>query len=122
MSWIVDDMWVFAQAAHRLRFAVFAGQAGLVQPLGLDHGDGHIAFETAVVGQVDALGSPGGAGCGKWSAAAIVRLGGAGVNGARSSYSPLSSRIASSANAVRKGSSDRERTCSRSPIAIGVRQ
>ena len=50
-----DDVRVVAEAAHRLRLALDAGEAGFVQAFGLDDGDGDVAVELRVVGEVDAL-------------------------------------------------------------------
>ena len=50
-----DDVRMVAEAAHRLRLAADARQPVGVQPLGLDHGEGHVAVELRVVGQVDPL-------------------------------------------------------------------
>jgi hypothetical protein len=50
-----DDVRVRAEAAHGLGLAADAGQAGGVQALGLDQGEGHVAVEAGVVGQVDPL-------------------------------------------------------------------
>jgi hypothetical protein len=44
---------VRAQAAHRLRFAGDAIAAGLVEPFGLDLGEGNVAVEGRVVREVD---------------------------------------------------------------------
>jgi hypothetical protein len=50
-----DHIGVVAQTAHRLGLAADTGQAGCVQALGLDQGEGHVAVEPGVVGQADPL-------------------------------------------------------------------
>ncbi len=50
-----DDVGVVAEPAHRLRLAPHAREPRLVEALGLDQGEGHVAVELRVVGQVDAL-------------------------------------------------------------------
>ena len=44
-----------AKASHRLRLVADPGEALLVQPLGLDDGDGNVPVQPFVVGEVDAL-------------------------------------------------------------------
>ncbi len=44
-----DDVGVVAQPTHRLGLAADALQAGLVQPLGLDDGDGDVAVQLGVL-------------------------------------------------------------------------
>ena len=50
-----DDVRVVAEPAHRLRLALHAGEAGLVEALGLDDGHGYVAVQLVVVGEVDLL-------------------------------------------------------------------
>jgi len=44
-----------AEAAHRLGLAADAHAAGVVESLGLDQGEGDVAVEERVVGEVDLL-------------------------------------------------------------------
>ncbi len=50
-----DDVGMRAEAAHGLRLPLDAGTAGVVQALGLDQGEGDVAVQLGVVGQVDLL-------------------------------------------------------------------
>ena len=50
-----DDVGVVTEAGHGLGFAAYALQAQEVEAVGLDHGEGDVAVEAGVVGQVDAL-------------------------------------------------------------------
>ena len=50
-----DDVRVVAEASHRLRFALDACEAGVVQALGLDQRDRDVAVELRVVREVDLL-------------------------------------------------------------------
>jgi hypothetical protein len=52
-----DDVGVAAELAHGLRLALNAGEAGVVEALGLNDGHGDLAVEALVVGEVDALAS-----------------------------------------------------------------
>ena len=50
-----DDVGVGAEAAHGLGLALDAGSPWLIQAVGLDEGEGDVAVEQGVVGEVDAL-------------------------------------------------------------------
>ena len=50
-----DHVAVVAQAAHGLGLAAHAAHARLVEAMGLDHADRHLAIDHRVAGQVDAL-------------------------------------------------------------------
>ena len=50
-----DDVWVRTEAAHGLRFAAHARQPGIIEPFGLDHRNGDVAIQPAVMRLVDAL-------------------------------------------------------------------
>jgi hypothetical protein len=50
-----DDVGVVAEPAHGLSLALDAEEALVVEPIGLDQGEGHLPVELRVVGQVDAL-------------------------------------------------------------------
>src|SRR5438045_5412700 len=50
-----DDVGVVAEAAHGLRLARDAGAGGGVEAFGLDQGEGDVAVEEAVVGEVNPL-------------------------------------------------------------------
>jgi hypothetical protein len=50
-----DDVRVVAESAHGLRLACDASAGGLIQALGLDQGEGNVAVEGRVVGEVDLL-------------------------------------------------------------------
>jgi hypothetical protein len=54
---VVDahDVGVVAQPPHGLGLALDADQAILVEAVGLDEGEGHVAVELGVVGEVDAF-------------------------------------------------------------------
>ena len=43
-----DDVWMVAEPAHQPGLAPDALDAGLVEPLGLDQGEGHVAIEPRV--------------------------------------------------------------------------
>ena len=50
-----NDVEMGAEATHSLGFAADTGQAGCVQPLGLDQAEGHVAVQASVVRQVGPL-------------------------------------------------------------------
>ena len=52
------DVRVRAETTHGLCFAAHARQTSLVQPIGLDHSDGDVAIQAAVMRLVDALLGP----------------------------------------------------------------
>ncbi len=50
-----DDVGLVAEPSHRLRLAPYAREPRLVETLGLDEGEGHVASDQRVVCQVDPL-------------------------------------------------------------------
>ncbi len=50
-----DDVGMGAEAAHRLGLTADAGQAGGIEALGLDQGEGYVAVKAGVVSQEHAF-------------------------------------------------------------------
>ena len=50
-----DDVGVRAEAAHSLRLPLDSGTAGGVEAFGLDQGEGDLAVQQGIVGQIDLL-------------------------------------------------------------------